>query len=114
LYLLDETHESPIDSPRTLVNKLFQSYFYAKANQSLFRPRLASVIKEVIEQCSRQERALSGRQREAIAELQHAAASHRAVLELMYLGHALGISGARAEGQKVLEEHLMRQMGLPH
>ena len=47
----------------------------------------------------------TGRQREAIAELQKSAAeSHRAVLELMYLGHALGVTGARAEGQKVLEE----------
>ena len=47
----------------------------------------------------------TGRQREAVAELQKSAAeSHRSVLELMYLGHALGVSGARAEGQKVLEE----------
>ena len=47
----------------------------------------------------------TGRQREAIAELQKdAAESHRGLLELMYLGHALGVSGARAEGQKVLEE----------
>ena len=47
----------------------------------------------------------TGRQREAIAELQKSAAeSHRSVLDLMYLGHGLGVSGARAEGQKVLEE----------
>ena len=47
----------------------------------------------------------TGRQREAVAELQKSAAeSHRSILELMYLGHALGVSGARAEGHKVLEE----------
>jgi TolB-like protein/DNA-binding winged helix-turn-helix (wHTH) protein/Flp pilus assembly protein TadD len=45
------------------------------------------------------------RQQEAIAELQQSAAkSHRSILQLMYLGHALGVSGARAEGNKVLEE----------
>lgn len=47
----------------------------------------------------------TGRQREAVAELQKSAAeSDRSLLELMYLGHALGVSGARAEGRKVLEE----------
>jgi tetratricopeptide (TPR) repeat protein len=46
----------------------------------------------------------TGRQREAVAKLKKLAESHRAVLELMYLGHALGVTGARAEGQKVLEE----------
>jgi tetratricopeptide (TPR) repeat protein len=47
----------------------------------------------------------TGRRREAVAELQKSAVeSHRSLLELMYLGHALGVSGARAEGQKVLEE----------
>jgi TolB-like protein/DNA-binding winged helix-turn-helix (wHTH) protein len=47
----------------------------------------------------------TGRQREAIAELQKGAAeSHRSLLELMYLGHGLGVTGARAGGQKVLEE----------
>ena len=47
----------------------------------------------------------TGRQREAVAELQRTATkSNRAVLQLMYLGHALGVSGARAAGQKVLEE----------
>ena len=47
----------------------------------------------------------TGRQREAVAELQRSVAeSHRSILELMYLGHALGVSGARAEGHKVLEE----------
>jgi tetratricopeptide (TPR) repeat protein len=47
----------------------------------------------------------TGRQPEAVAELQKIAAkSHRSLLELMYLGHALGVTGARAEGRKVLEE----------
>ena len=46
----------------------------------------------------------TGRQREAVAKLKKLAESHRAVLQLMYLGHALGVTGARAEGQKVLEE----------
>jgi len=46
----------------------------------------------------------TGRQREAVANLKKLAESHPAVLELMYLGHALGVTGARAEGQKVLEE----------
>ena len=58
----------------------------------------------------------TGRQREAIAELQKGAAeSHRGRLELMYLGHALGVTGARAEGQKVLEEmlSLSRQSYVP-
>jgi TolB-like protein/DNA-binding winged helix-turn-helix (wHTH) protein len=49
----------------------------------------------------------TGRQREALALLQKAAAdSHRGLIELMYLGHGLGVSGARAEGQKVLGEML--------
>ena len=30
--------------------------------------------------------------------------SRRGALELMYLGHTLGVSGARSEGRKVLEE----------
>ena len=47
----------------------------------------------------------TGHQAEAVAELQKSVtASHRSVLNLMYLGHALGVWGARAEGQKVLEE----------
>jgi TolB-like protein len=47
----------------------------------------------------------TGRQQEAVAELQKGAAeSHRSLLELMYLGHGLGVTGARGEGQKVLEE----------
>ena len=52
----------------------------------------------------------TGRQREAGAELRKSAVeSHGGLLELMYLGHALGVSGARAEGRKVLEE----MQGLP-
>ena len=49
----------------------------------------------------------TGHQRDAIAVLQKGAEdSHRAALDLMYLGHALGVTGARAEGQKVLGEML--------
>jgi Tfp pilus assembly protein PilF len=45
------------------------------------------------------------RQREAVAELRRTAAeSHGGLLELMYLAHALGVSGARAEGRKMLDE----------
>ena len=53
----------------------------------------------------------TGRQREAVAELRRSAAeSHSGILELMYLGHALGSSGARAEGHKVLEQmHALSQ-----
>jgi tetratricopeptide (TPR) repeat protein len=47
-----------------------------------------------------------GRTREAIAEFQKDAGSHREMLNLMYLGHGLGVSGARAEGRRVLEEML--------
>jgi TolB-like protein/DNA-binding winged helix-turn-helix (wHTH) protein/Tfp pilus assembly protein PilF len=55
-----------------------------------------------------------GRQREAIAVLQKdAEESHRSVLQLMYLGHDLGVTGARAEGQKVLEEMLSRRRYVP-
>lgn len=47
----------------------------------------------------------TGRQREAIALLQQSAAeSHRGLLDLMFLGHGLGVTGARTEGRKVLEE----------
>ena len=48
----------------------------------------------------------AGRQQEALADLRKAATSDRGILELMYLGHALGVSGAHAEGQKVLDEML--------
>ena len=47
----------------------------------------------------------TGRQREAIAELRESVEkSHRGLFELMFLGHALGVSGARAEAKKVLDE----------
>jgi len=46
----------------------------------------------------------TGRQREAVANLKKLAESNPAVLQLMFLGHALGVTGAQAEGQKVLEE----------
>jgi tetratricopeptide (TPR) repeat protein len=47
----------------------------------------------------------TGRTREAVEELQGASATHRqALMELMYLGHALGVTGARDEGRKVLAE----------
>ena len=43
----------------------------------------------------------TGRQREAIAELRKSVEeSHRGVFELMFLGHALGVSGARSEAEK--------------
>jgi TolB-like protein/DNA-binding winged helix-turn-helix (wHTH) protein/Flp pilus assembly protein TadD len=46
-----------------------------------------------------------GRQRQAVAELRQAVAlSKRGAAELMYLGHALGVSGDRAEAQKVVDE----------
>jgi TolB-like protein/DNA-binding winged helix-turn-helix (wHTH) protein/Tfp pilus assembly protein PilF len=49
----------------------------------------------------------TGRQREALAELRKSVAeSHHGVLELMFLGRALGITGARAEGKQVLDEML--------
>ena len=48
----------------------------------------------------------AGRQQEAVADLRKSAASYRGILELMYLGHALGVTGAHAEGQKVLDEML--------
>ena len=48
----------------------------------------------------------TGRTRQAVEELQADAADthHQAVHELMYLGHALGVTGARDEGRKVLAE----------
>jgi tetratricopeptide (TPR) repeat protein len=50
----------------------------------------------------------TGRTREAVEELQVGASEthHQALLELMYLGHALGVTGARDEGRKVLAEML--------
>jgi len=48
----------------------------------------------------------TGRTREALEELRASAAEthHQALLELMYLGHDLGVTGARDEGRKVLAE----------
>ncbi len=48
----------------------------------------------------------TGRTREAVEELQTGASDthHQALLELMYLGHALGVTGTRDEGRKVLAE----------
>jgi TolB-like protein/DNA-binding winged helix-turn-helix (wHTH) protein len=48
----------------------------------------------------------TGRSREAAEEMKAAAAEthHQALLDLMYLGHALGVTGARDEGRKVLAE----------
>lgn len=49
----------------------------------------------------------TGRRAEAVALLQKAAeVSHRGVFELMYFGHALGISGAKAQGKQVLNDML--------
>jgi tetratricopeptide (TPR) repeat protein len=47
-----------------------------------------------------------GRQREAVAMQKDAAKPYAGVLELMYLGHALGATGARVEGRKVLDQML--------
>jgi tetratricopeptide (TPR) repeat protein len=48
----------------------------------------------------------TGRTSEAVDELQANAAAthHQRLLELMYLGHALGMTGAREEGRKILAE----------
>jgi tetratricopeptide (TPR) repeat protein len=48
----------------------------------------------------------TGRTREAVDEFQLGASvtHHQALLELMYLGHALGVTGARDEGRKILAE----------
>jgi TolB-like protein/DNA-binding winged helix-turn-helix (wHTH) protein len=48
----------------------------------------------------------TGRPREAVKMLQEEAAisHHQALLDLMYLGHALGVTGAREEGRKILAE----------
>jgi tetratricopeptide (TPR) repeat protein len=49
----------------------------------------------------------TGRPREAVAILQRRfAESNHSVLESMYLGHALGVTGDRAGGHQVLEEML--------
>jgi TolB-like protein/DNA-binding winged helix-turn-helix (wHTH) protein/Tfp pilus assembly protein PilF len=47
----------------------------------------------------------TGREQQAVTELRQAVVlSKRSVQELMYLGHALGVSGDRDEAQKVLDE----------
>jgi TolB-like protein/DNA-binding winged helix-turn-helix (wHTH) protein len=48
----------------------------------------------------------TGRTSEALEELQANAAftHHQRLLQLMYLGHALGVTGAREEGRKILAE----------
>jgi TolB-like protein/DNA-binding winged helix-turn-helix (wHTH) protein/tetratricopeptide (TPR) repeat protein len=48
----------------------------------------------------------TGRTSEAVEELQENAAAthHQTLLELMYLGHALGVTGAPEEGRKILGE----------
>jgi TolB-like protein/tetratricopeptide (TPR) repeat protein len=47
----------------------------------------------------------TSRPQEAVAELQRSVAeSHRGIMELMYLAHALGVSGDRPEAKKVLDE----------
>jgi TolB-like protein len=48
----------------------------------------------------------TGRLREAVQELQSAAAesSSQSLKDPMYLGHALGVTGAREEGRKILAE----------
>jgi tetratricopeptide (TPR) repeat protein len=48
----------------------------------------------------------TGRTGEAVEQLRVGASEthHQALLELMYLGHALGVTGARDEGRKVLAE----------
>lgn len=58
----------------------------------------------------------TGRQREAIALLRDGAAPQPPrVIELMYLGHGLGVTGDRAEGHKVLDQilSLSRQRYVP-
>lgn len=48
------------------------------------------------------------RWKEALAELHmEVAAPHSGIIELAYLGHALGVTGARAEGEKVLQQMLL-------
>lgn len=47
----------------------------------------------------------TGRPQEAVSLAQQSAEdSHRAIIELMFLGRILGVSGARSEGRKILEE----------
>jgi TolB-like protein/DNA-binding winged helix-turn-helix (wHTH) protein len=52
----------------------------------------------------------TARQREALAVLKETVVRWgRGSLELMYLAHGLGVAGARAEGQQVLDEMLERE-----
>jgi hypothetical protein len=52
----------------------------------------------------------TARQPEAIAVLKETVVRWgRGSLELMYLAHGLGVAGARAEGQQVLDEMLERE-----
>jgi len=46
----------------------------------------------------------TGRQRQAVAELRRGLELHHGLFELMYLGHALGVTGARTEARGVLDE----------
>jgi tetratricopeptide (TPR) repeat protein len=58
----------------------------------------------------------TGRQREAVDMLRRGAAGpNPGLIELMFLGHALGATGARAEGQKVLNRllELRQQRNVP-
>lgn len=56
-----------------------------------------------------------GRQQEVVADLQkEATASYHGILELMDLGHALGVTGDRAEGQRVRMPRCSQAAGLPH
>jgi TolB-like protein/DNA-binding winged helix-turn-helix (wHTH) protein/Tfp pilus assembly protein PilF len=52
----------------------------------------------------------TGREHEAVADLRKCAADpQRGALELMFLAHALGVTGAKADGRKVLEQ--MQSLG---
>jgi Flp pilus assembly protein TadD len=54
----------------------------------------------------------TGRQQEAVAELRKAAAlPSSGVYELMYLGHALAVTGARLESRKVLDKMVSLSQG---
>ena len=51
----------------------------------------------------------TGRPREAVSDLKKAAAEWgHGALELMYLAHGLGVAGAQAEGQQILDQMLER------
>jgi TolB-like protein/DNA-binding winged helix-turn-helix (wHTH) protein/Tfp pilus assembly protein PilF len=85
LYLARRYDEAELEGRRI-------SEWYPKSNGSYI---LASIYLQ------------TGRQREAVAILQKSVAvSNHSVLELMYLGHALGVTGDRAGGYQVLQELL--------